>query len=568
METTSVAWAQQAASVQKSSGRRNVWLLAASAVAISTLSLVYFYLRGEILLYGDAVAHINIARRVFDSRTPGFLQLGTVWLPLPHILTMPLIMNQWLWQSGVGGSIVSMIAYLFAGLGIARLFWNRLLNEEQPSGQRAGGWIAALVLLLNPNLIYMQATAMTESLSIALTLWAIVWFAEFLAASKKAGVLNATDEDHKRALQRTKRSLLFCAITLMAAMLTRYDAWFLGVAVGIAVLASWFFLYPWLRKKLKFAILFFVMLTAAVPLFWFAYNFRVYKNPLEFANGPYSARAIEKRTARPGVLPHPGYHDIKTAVIYYWKDARLNLGEGKLLQPALVLLALVGVLILLNGKHFWILAFLWLPLLFYSLSIAYGGVPIFMPVWNPFSYYNVRYGLQLLPAIAMALGAVGSLINHRITRRYVRYAANAAVVLLVLACYVQTWRSAPICLREARVNAVTRMDFESKLAAELSKLPPQASLLMYNGTHVGALQQAGISLRRTLNEGNYGMWQAALADPARWVDYVVAQRDDAVWQSAQEHLSQLEPVADIAVSGQPEAILYRVKNDQIKVDSH
>src|SRR5260370_21435960 len=120
METTSVAWAQQAASVQKSSGRRNVWLLAASAVAISTLSFVYFYHRGEILLYGDAVAHINIARRASDSSTPGLLQLGTVLLPLPPILTMPFIMNQWLWQSGVGGSVVFIIAYLFSGLGLAR----------------------------------------------------------------------------------------------------------------------------------------------------------------------------------------------------------------------------------------------------------------------------------------------------------------------------------------------------------------------------------------------------------------------------------------------------------------
>jgi hypothetical protein len=558
METTSVAWTQQATSAQKPSGYGNVRLLALATVAISTLSFAYFYLRGEVLLYGDAVAHMNIARRVFDSRTPGFSQLGTVWLPLPHILTIPFIRNQWLWQSGVGGSIVSMIAYLFAGLGIARLFWKRLLNEEQPTGQGAGGWIAALVLLLNPNLIYMQATAMTESLSLALTIWVIVWFAEFLAAGKKAAVLNASDEDHKRALQRTRRSLIFCAMTLAAAMFTRYDAWFLGVAVGIAVLASWFFLYPWLRGKLSVALLVFVMLTAAVPLFWFAYNFRIYKNPLEFANGPYSARGIEKRTARPGSLPHPGFHDIKTAVIYYWKDARLNLGEGKLLQPAVVLLAIGGVLILVNGKHFWILLFLWLPLFFYSLSIAYGGVPIFMPVWNPFAYYNVRYGLQLLPAIAMALGAVGSLINHRITRRYLRYTANSALVLVVLACYGQAWRSVPICLREARVNAVTRMDFENKLATELSKLPPQTSLLMYTGSHVGALQQAGIPLRRTVNEGNYGIWQAALADPGQ-VDYVIAQRDDAVWQSAQQHASQLEPVADIAVPGQPEAIIYRVK---------
>src|SRR5579859_5912415 len=37
---------------------------------VGVLALWYFYSQNEILLSGDAVAHINIARRVFDSRTP------------------------------------------------------------------------------------------------------------------------------------------------------------------------------------------------------------------------------------------------------------------------------------------------------------------------------------------------------------------------------------------------------------------------------------------------------------------------------------------------------------------
>src|SRR5579859_3663895 len=573
MEPTSAeaaAWTQGTSPVQPRQRRWNAWVLAIVAALISILSFVYFYGRGEILLYGDAVAHINIARRVFDSRTPGPLQLGTVWLPLPHILTIPFIVNDWLWRTGIGGSVVSMIAYVFAGLGVARLFWSGLLgiaNQGEQSGREAswGGWVAALVLLLNPNLVYMQATAMTESLSLALTIWAIVWFAEFIAARKRAAVSGAGDQE-SQALGGARRSLQLCAITLAAAMLTRYDSWFLAVTVGVAVLGSFFSAPGRLRAQLKTAVWKFTLLTAAIPLFWMAYNFGVYQNPLEFANGPYSARSIEKLATRPGDPPHPGDHSMKTAAVYYWKDARLNLGDGKL-QIAMVLLAVAGVVILLNRKFFWIVVFLWLPLLFYSLSIAYGAVPIFIPVWRPFSYYNVRYGLQLLPAVAIALGAVASLVNRKISHRYRSYALNAALIVLVLACYWQAWRAVPICLREARVNAVTRMAFESKLAAELSKLPPQASLLMFTGSHVGALQQAGIPLRHTLNEGNYGMWEPALANPALWVDYVVAQQGDAVWQSAQQHSGELVPMADILVPGQPEAVLYRVKGDTTKSGS-
>ena len=58
------------------------------------ISFLYYFQRGDVLLYGDAVAHLNIARRVFDSKTPGLLQLGTVWLPLPHLLMIPFLLSK------------------------------------------------------------------------------------------------------------------------------------------------------------------------------------------------------------------------------------------------------------------------------------------------------------------------------------------------------------------------------------------------------------------------------------------------------------------------------------------
>src|SRR5580692_4954257 len=96
---------------------RLVWL----AIFVSVFSFLFYYRAGDLLLYGDAVAHINIARRVFDSQTPGLLQLGTVWLPLPHLLMIPFLWSDSMWQNGVGGSIPSMIAYVLGTVGIFRL---------------------------------------------------------------------------------------------------------------------------------------------------------------------------------------------------------------------------------------------------------------------------------------------------------------------------------------------------------------------------------------------------------------------------------------------------------------
>src|SRR6266487_7183419 len=96
-------------------------LVAWIASVVSVASLFYYFHRGDVLLYGDAVAHINIARRVFDSKTPGLLQLGTVWLPLPHLLMIPFLISNEMWRRGLGGSVPSMTAYVLGVIGIFRL---------------------------------------------------------------------------------------------------------------------------------------------------------------------------------------------------------------------------------------------------------------------------------------------------------------------------------------------------------------------------------------------------------------------------------------------------------------
>ncbi|HLK32472.1 MAG TPA: hypothetical protein VKT29_05240, partial [Terriglobales bacterium] len=83
---------------------RTIILVGYLAGFASVIAFIWYFRHNQVLLYGDAVAHINIARRVFDSRTPGLKQLGTVWLPLPHLLIIPFIFTDWSWQTGFGGS--------------------------------------------------------------------------------------------------------------------------------------------------------------------------------------------------------------------------------------------------------------------------------------------------------------------------------------------------------------------------------------------------------------------------------------------------------------------------------
>lgn len=528
---------------------RDSIFVALFAGAASTLALFYFYRHDALLLYGDAVAHLNIARRVVDSRTPGPLQLGSVWLPLPHLLMLPLVLSDWAWRTGVAGSLVSMASYV---AGVVAAF---CLVRGWAS--RPAAWFAAAVYGANPNLLYMQATAMTEALYLALFLWATVHFSEFVAA------LRAPEQQARAA---AGKSLERCGSLMAAAMLTRYDAWFASAWVIVAVL--WLYARhdrtanqgAGMRRSLRN----FLLIVAAAPALWMAYNWSVFGSPLEFATGPYSARAIAERTTAPGAPMHPGHDSPKVAAIHFLKAARLNLGDGDW-QNVLFLMALAGAaLSLAVERRARAALLLWLPVPFYTLSIAYGSVPLFLPVWWPFSFYNVRYGLQLLPAVAV-FAALALECVLRLRLPVIRRVAAAGAVIAILGSYASAAYYGPICLREARVNSYTRVALERKLAAELERMPSSSTVLMHVGSHGGALQRAGIPLRRVVHEGNFGQWAHALSSPADAVDYLIAVDGDDVAKAAAAKSSELDIVATIESPGQPKVVIYRTRRAQLQI---
>ena len=544
-----------------------VRLLAWLATCVSVLSFLFYYQRGEILLYGDAVAHINIARRVFDSKTPGLLQLGTVWLPLPHLLMIPFLISSEMWRRGAGGSIPSMLAYVLGVVGIFRLVRGALSRHGSPNAQpdgaaRVSAWIAALVFAANPNLIYMQTTAMGESLYLAFFVWAVVYFSE--------------------AMRGDRTALTKCGLCLAAACLTRYDGWFLAAAMTAAVILQIFLApKPVDARRQRTAIVRFILLASAAPALWLAYNGLVYRNPLEFENGPYSAKAIERKTQTSGNPGHPGSGNPFLAGMYFVKSAEANMAQNAWLQRLWVLVgfaALVALALNLRSHQsarasaapsvLLPLLFLLVPVPFYALSVAYGGVPIFVPAWWPFTHYNVRYGLQLLPAFAASLAIVVHFaIRSDRTNAKLRIATLLIASALLIASYASVWNAGPVSLAEAQINMGGRNHLERQLADWLRRLPPDSTLLMYLGDHVGALEQAGIPLRRVINEGNHrvwmqpsdpnGLWERALANPAEYADYVVAFEGDPVWQ-AMQGLHRRELV-EIHVVGQARASLYSTR---------
>ncbi len=214
----------------------DLWILGAIAAVISLAAFFYYFHNGSLLLYGDAVAHMNIARRTIDSRTPGPLQLGTVWLPLPHILMLPLVAFTWMWRTGVGGAIPSMIAYVASVLGVFRLVRSGLqrgFGLERES--RMAAWFATLTFAANPNLIYLQTTAMTEPLYLAFFIWATVYFSDFVF-----GVRDGKDEAAQKALVRSGFCLFLGNVDTLRRLVRGRDVW-IGCDAGDCVrnASSW-----------------------------------------------------------------------------------------------------------------------------------------------------------------------------------------------------------------------------------------------------------------------------------------------------------------------------------------
>ncbi len=554
-----------------SKNRDSFWVLLFSSV-VSIAAFFWFYVRGEIMLYGDATARINQARRVFDSLTPGILQIGGVWLPLPKLLLIPLVINDWAWRTGALASLPSMAAFILGAAGVFRLASRGLERSGYPPRTaRLGAWTGLAAFLCNPNLLYLQSSAMSETLSLALFVWAVVWLAEF---HFRSGLQGTTDRN-------SGRSLMYCAACLALGVLTRYDFWFFapffgawGLVITLRAAAAsrssanapvqWFrALGTWISA---------FDLIAGAGLLWLGLNWIIYGNPLEFANGPYSAKAIQQRMLALGDPHHPGDGHLLLAGLVYLQAAYANFSQGIFLVSGWVL-ALAGAVWTAGHRRGSVAWLLWLPLPFYALSIAYGNVPVYVPGSSGGNLYNVRYGVELIPALAVGLAwASVWLWQFRFPVRVFGKLADAwpAVLLLgVILIPIGNSYSAPVCYREAADAWPAWRTMDERVAAAIAALPLNSRILMAVALQGRAVQESGRNFRDFIYEDTRdgSLWQRALANPASEVDYAIGFAGDPVDASARAHhlaaLKTIESVGTAASPGWPTATLYAARASQV-----
>ena len=275
--------------------------------------------------------------------------------------------------------------------------------------------------------------------------------------------------------------------------------------------------------------------------------------------------------------PNPALHNAKVAAIYFLKSAQLNLADGNWgrfwLLAAFVALAISAWKV---RPQLPALLLLWAPLVFYAFSIAYGSVPLHVSTWWPFATFNQRYGLQLLPMFAVSVGLLTASI-YLLPARYTSESSStggqhgwklvAMLLALVVVSYGFVWTSGPQCLQEAQKNWRIRSPLNSSVERVVTHLPRNSMYLMDLGEHVGVMEQADVPLRQVINQDNHrswkhpsdpdGFWERALADPARYVDFVIAFDGDAVDLGVNK--TNLIELTEIHATGQPHARVYAAR---------
>ena len=473
--------------------------LGGALALLSAGAVWYFFSHGYLLWYGDAEAHLNSARRLVDCATSAYGQIGTVWLPLPHVATAPFAAVDAWWQSGIAAAFPSAFCYVAGGLFL-------FASARRIFDSTAAALAATALAALNPNLLYLQSTSMTES----------YFFAEITAVLYCSLSGRAT----------------LAGLATVAATLTRYEGWFL-----IPFVTGYF---AWKRPK---AAVLYAAIASLGPLYWFGHNWFLTGDPLDFYRGPYSPRAIQRG------VPYPGLHNAPLAWLYYRTAVALCAG------PGLPLLALAGAVVALARRIFWPLLLLALPPFFYLWSMySSGGTPIHVPGLWPNAYYNTRYGLAALPLLALAAAALVMAVPQRVR--------NAVAALVVIAGTVH-WAA-----HRSREDWITWAESEHNSTGRRAWMYPAAEYLRTRyqaGTGIlssggddlfGIYRVAGIPLRETFSVDNGLLWEAAVRRPDLYPsrEWAVARRGDpvetAVLRSGKYRLVKMyrekdEPVIEI-----------------------
>ncbi len=438
----------------------------AAAALVGVAAAWRYAALGLALSHYDARGHLVVARRIIDSITPGWQQIGAVWLPLPHLLNALPVQVDALYRTGAFAIGLSVVSYATSAGAIAWMV--SALTRSWPAGVAGAAVFAA-----NPNVLYLQATPMTEPLLIA------------LLTSSVALLVAWCGLPHSR---RPATALVGWLLAL--ACLTRYEAW--PVTVGALAVTAWarwrdgedaravarslgaMAVYP------AGALIGFSIFSRIVVGSWFANGFFVPENPAQ---------------GRPLLALQQigwGLHELS--------------GAGVVAMAALGALALCWLARSRDGGA---------ALLPLTLA-GTAAVP-----WVAFMDghpYRIRYMVPLIAVQAVCAGVASGAWRRARPLTIALLLGIAAVELHPLDA------KAPMVLEAQwdRPNAALREEVTACLQRAYAGESVMASMGSL-GHYMQDLASAGFSIRDFLHEGNGDIWLNALNTPRPYAGWILVE---------------------------------------------
>jgi hypothetical protein len=490
-------------------------LVIALAVAIAGTAAAFHYAgAGLTLSHYDARAHLVVARRILDSLTPGWQQIGAVWLPLPHVLNMIPVQFDWCYRTGASGVAISIASMAVAAWALASLIL-------RTTGSTSGAITGAALLLLNPDVLYLQSTPMTEPLLFGTTM---------LSVALTAAWVDRGATEWPRA----------AGIAIIAACMTRYEAW--PITAAIVALAG----AVLLRRGVGWrdALIACARLSAypVIAILVFMVNSRWTVGAWFVSGGFFVPENLD-------ALGHPmvaldqvreGLHTISGTALVWSGYA----------GAALVCLAFVRD----RGRA---------ALVMVLALAAAAALPWYAYMQgHPF---RIRYDVPLVAACA-ALAGAGVAMTWRRARLV---AAALAIGFTTMQAYPLD-HSAPMVV-EAQRDA-TNMAGRRGVTKYLREHYDGRTIMMSMGSlghYMQDLSAAGFGIHDFLHEGNGEIWRFAMLNPAGMAGWVAieerAEGGDALYEEAHHNARFLAGFERVADGGG--VALYRARPQSVRSGS-
>ena len=453
---------------------------------VSILAFIWFYNNNLGLAYNDARSHLDIGRRVVEGLKPGLAQIGSVWLPLQHFLMIPTIWNDFMWHSGFSGALISMISFVGTGYLI-------YLYLQKMGVGKLGRLMGVFVFISNINILYLQSTAMTELLLIV----------TIMAGVYELMMWHNTEEIFH---------LIKAAFWIFLSSLVRYDGWFLILVSAILIV-----LHTSKKRIHKISegnFIFFSTLAGLGIGLWLLWNLLIFKDPLYFAFGPFSAHTQQAQIEQAGELVTKGnlFLSVKTylyALIY---------NSGALI----VVLGTIGMVTFWFDKRIKesvriASTALLAPFIFNILALFMGHSVLFIEGVTGKTWFNARYGVMLVPAFAVFIGY----LIHRIS--HFRFLIIGLILFVTFFSFANV---DAVTIDDAKVGSSQKNVTEVSGWLNKNAKNEKGFVLISVASHDAIIFSSGLPMKKYIHEGTGGYWDEATTNPAHWARWIIMRTYD------------------------------------------